>query len=75
MKEVHMFSKPDCIWCDRAKELLTKANLEIILYDVSEEGVGRDLFIKFGHKTVPQVYTDDGFHIGGYEDVKRWLEN
>lgn len=68
-----------CEWCNKAKVALVEAGLEFNEIVVGEQ-ISRDDFIsKFwsnelaARPTVPQI-TIDGAWIGGYEDLKRWLE-
>ena len=62
---------PNCPWCDKAKALLAKYNIQY-----KEHVIGRDLTKdefreQFGDdvKTVPQI-TVDGRRIGGYEALE-----
>lgn len=65
-------SKPGCPWCDRAKELLRKHNIEY-----KEQGYKTPaevaLFKSNGYKTFPQVFDDNGKHIGGFEALQEHL--
>jgi glutaredoxin len=72
--EMYMYSKPDCIWCDRAEALLKQAGYQVIKMDITVDWSAREWFKDNGFKTVPQVYTERSEYIGGYEDVKSWLE-
>ena len=64
-----VFSKQDCRWCVKAKELLASKKVTYIEYDVLESEYAQDLFISNKFKTVPQIYIDDK-HIGGYAELE-----
>tara|TARA_B100000029_G_C17584906_1_gene960835 strand:+ start:898 stop:1200 length:303 start_codon:yes stop_codon:yes gene_type:complete len=53
----------------KAKNLLNEYNCEYInvILDTSEKKL--EFKESTGLKTVPQIYTDNGFHIGGYEEL------
>lgn len=74
MTELVIYSKPNCPWCDRAKELADKHNIPFIERDISQEPFLRDWLVNQGLKTVPQVF-DFFRHIGGYEDFARYIRN
>ena len=62
-----------CDFCTSAKNLLSENNHEYInvILDTSEKK--KDFKKRTGLKTVPQIYTDSGHHIGGYEELKEYL--
>ena len=68
---VEIYSKENCPNCLKAKNKLAKYNPKIII-------LGRDItresfFEKFPQsKQVPQVVINSK-HIGGYEQVEKWL--
>jgi glutaredoxin len=67
-----IFSRDNCQWCDRAKELLIEKEedfIEFIIPDCSEILT----FMKYNNlKTVPQVYLD-GNLIGGYQELEAYF--
>lgn len=69
----YMISKPDCKWCDKAKELLKQQNEDVVVYDYQEHPMIVKLMFEAALKTVPQVWYN-GTHIGGYEDLVEWFE-
>jgi glutaredoxin len=71
---INIYGKQNCNWCDRAKATLTERSIPFSYYSVGED-VGIDFILeKFpGVKTVPIVEIN-GKHIGGYEDLKQYLE-
>lgn len=64
-------SKPECPWCDKAKALLHENNIDFI--NISPDQTVREFFVAQGLATVPQVYVD-GKRIGGYEDLKEYID-
>ena len=70
MKKITMYSGPMCNFCDAAKRLLLRNNLEFNEIDVSTKNGLRDEMIKKanGRRTIPQIFFDDK-HIGGYQEL------
>jgi len=66
-----MYSGPMCNFCDAAKRLLLRNNLEFNEIDVSTKNGLRDEMIKKanGRRTIPQIFFDDK-HIGGYQELR-----
>ena len=63
---VTIYSRDNCIWCDRAAALCKAKGL---VYTVLKLGIDYEVEDFTSHfpyaKTVPQIYLD-GKHIGGY---------
>ena len=72
--KVKIYTKDNCIWCDRAKGLLNAYSIEFKEVDLSDDGERQDFYKKIGDnvKTVPQVFIDQK-RIGGYQDLKEWI--
>ena len=68
MTKLTIYSKPDCPWCVRAKELAAKHSLPYREIDVSMDPRARDWLVNQDLKTVPQVF-DYTHRIGGFEDL------
>ena len=69
-----IYSRPDCIWCNRAKELLFKEGIEYNDYDINQNLLREELKSKVpGVKTIPQIFKS-GVRIGGYQDLVNYLE-
>ena len=66
-----MYSGPMCAFCDAAKRLLLRNNLEFHEIDVSTKDELRDEMIKKsnGRRTIPQIFFDD-YHVGGYQELR-----
>ena len=71
MKSITMYTGPMCNFCEAAKRLFSRNNLEYQEIDISlKEGL-RDEMIKKsnGKRTIPQIFFDD-LHIGGYQELR-----
>ncbi len=66
-----MYSGPSCNFCDAAKRLLLRNNLEYNEIDISTESGLIDEMIKKanGKRTIPQIFFDD-HHVGGYVELR-----
>ena len=66
-----MYSGPMCNFCDAAKRLLLRNNLEFTEIDISTKDGLRDEMIKKanGRRTIPQIFFDQN-HIGGYQELR-----
>lgn len=69
--KVVIYSKENCPNCIKAKALMDKYSPTIFKMG---EDISRDAFFeKFPNaKTVPQIEIDGG-HIGGYNELEKWL--
>ncbi len=72
--KVKIYTKENCIWCDRAKGLLNAHSIDFDEVDLSNDIERLNFYKKIGDnvKTVPQVYIDNN-RIGGYPQLKAWL--
>ena len=71
MKQITMYSGPLCNFCDAAKRLLLRNNLEYNEIDISTKSGLIDEMIKKanGKRTIPQIFFDD-HHVGGYQELR-----
>ncbi|MDC2993286.1 glutaredoxin 3 [Candidatus Pelagibacter sp.] len=71
MKNITVYSGPMCGYCDAAKRLLARNNLEFTDIDVSAKEGLRDEMIKkaSGRRTIPQIFFNEE-HIGGYQELR-----
>lgn len=73
MKNIAMYSMDNCPYCEAAKNLLKTANLNFKEINISNDDQQRiELVNKTGHRTLPQIFIDDKF-IGGYNELKIFL--
>ena len=71
MKNITMYSGPLCNFCEAAKRLFLRNNLEFEEIDISSKDGLRDEMIKKanGKRTIPQIFFDDR-HVGGYQELR-----
>ena len=70
--EVEIYSKTNCIFCDKAKITLQKYHPKIQMLD--KDYSREDFFKKFPNaKTFPQIIINKK-HVGGYAELKKWLD-
>lgn len=72
-----VYTKSECGWCRRTKELLPLAvfvNCDAFL-EANKDEFLREMSQRIGkeHRTFPMVFYEGGF-IGGYEDTKNFLD-
>ena len=71
MKSITMYSGPLCNFCDAAKRLLIRNNLEFKEIDISSGPELMDEMINKsnGKRTIPQIFFDE-HHVGGYQELR-----
>ena len=71
-----MYSGPMCAFCEAAKRLLVRNNLEFKEIDISSQDGLRDEMIQKanGKRTIPQIFFNDE-HIGGYQELRALEKN
>ena len=71
MKDIIMYTGPLCNFCDAAKRLFSRNNLQYKEIDISSKDGLRDEMIKKanGKRTIPQIFFDD-HHVGGYVELR-----
>ena len=70
--EISIYSKSNCVFCDKAKMRLQKYNPKIYILD--KDYNRDDFFKKFPQaKTFPQIIINNE-QIGGYQELEKWLE-
>ena len=65
-----VYSKPACVYCEKAKALLTRLGLEYTVKVVSKDLSLEELFKVLNRqiRTIPQIVIDNK-HIGGYNEL------
>jgi|TARA_R110000803_G_scaffold151944_2_gene216994 glutaredoxin len=73
---ITVYSKPNCLYCEKAKYLLKSLGLQY-----EEKTVTKDLSVEELYKvldkqvrTIPQIVIDKN-HIGGYNELKEYFIN
>jgi len=77
MTRVRIYTKDDCIWCDRAKFLLKQFDLHYDELKLDEDYTKEDLRLLIGEEKrliVPQIFIDNRL-IGSYNDLTMYLED
>ena len=74
-----LYTRDNCQWCDKAKELLATVALPICEFDVSDD-TNKEILKSRGLKTVPQIWfnepnVSDAEYIGGFDRLEVWLKN
>ncbi len=71
MKSITMYSGPMCNFCEAAKRLLARNNLDYKEIDISsKDGLKEEMIKKSnGKRTIPQIFFDET-HIGGYQELR-----
>ena len=73
---ITVYSKPSCVFCDKAKALLTRLGHEYEEKMVTKDLSLQELFEALGKqvRTIPQIVID-GKHIGGYNELTEHFIN
>ena len=73
MKAV-LWSKENCQWCDRVRQLLNSVDINYIEYKYDVDFTKQGFYSEFGEgATFPQVQIDNK-HIGGCKDTLHYLQ-
>jgi glutaredoxin len=72
---ITIYGKPNCNWCVAAKELLNRLGMNYSYLTVGEDiGIDEVTSMFPGVRTVPIVAVNN-VRIGGYEELKEYVEN
>lgn len=68
---ITIYSKDDCIYCDRAKELLSQKNISFreVKVDTNDQCQVSDLQERTGMKTFPQIFVGREV-LGGFSELQ-----
>ena len=71
MKLVTIYTGPLCNYCDAAKRLLARNNIEYEEINIATvDGAMDEMITKAnGKRTIPQIFFDEQ-HMGGYDEVR-----
>ena len=72
--DVTVLSRAGCPHCVRAKGLLRDAGIEFEALELNQQYTDRTLRAITSATTLPQVFVN-GEHIGGADDLERWLKS
>lgn len=70
--EVVVYGKPNCPFCNKAKNILDMKGIQYKYIDVSVDLHSKDFLVSEGHRTVPQIYVDGVYH--GESDSAKTIE-
>lgn len=73
---VVIYGRANCLYCDKAKQLVIDKKLEYTYIDIREAGLGKEELTKLVGKevlTVPQIFKDDKY-VGGYTELFELLK-
>ncbi len=69
--QAEIYSKTNCVFCDKAKMRLAKYNPKIFMLD--QDFTREEFFQKFPNaKTFPQIIINSE-HVGTYNQLEQWL--
>jgi len=69
--KAEIYSKNNCVFCDKAKMRLAKYNPQIFMLD--KDFTREEFFTKFPNaRTFPQIIINNE-HIGTYNQLEKWL--
>jgi glutaredoxin 3 len=71
-----IITRNQCSFCDTAKALLKGAGISYVEYNIETDSSRWILTLmkKTDLKTVPQIFSSDVTHIGGYTDLREFLD-
>ena len=72
-----VISRSQCNFCDTAKALLSSRGLPYKEFKVDDPAHRwlLTLIRQAGYTTVPQIFSQAGSHIGGYTELKEYLDD
>ena len=68
-----VYTKNNCGWCERAKRVLDENNIMYKVINIDESFEDKMVLKALRLKTVPQIWDDLDTHLGGYENLIKWL--
>ena len=69
--KAEIYSKNNCVFCDKAKMRLAKYNPQVFMLD--KDFTREEFFTKFPNaRTFPQIIINNE-HIGTYNQLEKWL--
>lgn len=68
-----VYSADWCTYCTKVKQVLARAGFEFKEVDVDQDLTQLDWLKKQGLRSLPQVFKEDGTHIGGCDDTIAYI--
>lgn len=75
MQKYVMLTQENCKYCTAALGLLNSYGYDAEVYDVADRKNNPMIDSLIVTKTVPQIYAPDGQFIGGYTELKEYLND
>ena len=74
LHEAVLYSKDNCQWCDRVKQLMNACNFPFVEYKYGQDFTRKEFYAEFGEgATFPQVVVD-GNKLGGTASTVKYLK-
>lgn len=75
MMSVSIYSQPNCVYCNMAKDLAKQHNLPITEYVIGKD-ITKELFFELlpNVRSVPQIYVNS-IYVGGYQEFKDYVRD
>lgn len=69
-----VWGQPSCVYCDRAKALLTKKGMTYEYRELGTEGNTKEELFRLAPniRSVPQIFFGN-VHVGGYNELVKYL--
>lgn len=72
---LRVYSKENCPFCDRAKNLLRLKNIPFEEVRVDLDPAAKEFIVSKGHRTVPQIYLNEQLFVeNGYNGLSQMTE-
>lgn len=62
---ITVYTKPNCPYCDRAKNYLTSLDIPYETVDITVNNTAKNFLKEQGHRTVPQIYNGSQLLVEG----------
>ena len=73
-KNVEIYSKSNCVFCDKAKNYFSQNEISYVEYNVKKPEIFEALMSRNPNaRTMPQIFINDEL-IGGYTDLMEWID-
>ena len=67
-----VYSKKHCPFCDQAKALLKRKDIQFEEVKIDEDTTAREFIMEQGHRTVPQIYFEGKLFVeGGFQGLSK----
>jgi len=67
-----VYSKKHCPFCDQAKALLKRKDIQFEEVKIDEDATAREFIMEQGHRTVPQIYHQGKLFVeGGFQGLSK----